>query len=467
MAKNGGEAVVVCSDKSMGIGITIWGIDTGDRLLHIPTCASAPHGLVCLRNQFLVASQIHKHGSVGGGAISMWPLNKPQQPIRSYPLEAIGPLSCTKDGVYLAGGALSGNVYLWEVANGKLLKTWRGHHRSLNCMLFSDDGSLLVSASDDGMICVWSMVGLLDMEDSQSFPSLLHYSMEHKSSITGLLTTSGSSNVVLISSSLDGSCKVWDLVLGKLMQTQVYPLAITAVVLHPAEQLFFSGSIDGRIFVNKLEIGLVENSLAAAEDKKSVIKGHKGAVTALTFSQAGLVSAFEDCTICIWDITNWAIIRRFDHKKGAVTNLAVIPQSSLLSVSNHRRVSNAFGVSSLDKYPQPPNSSKEKMPLLSSCHFLKGNQTTHSEQQICDTEEEFSPAAMQMKLETSLEHRMWATRMAKHVMEMNTHLQTRLLDLMQSGLLRSTSTEMDSPPTKKRETRMFDESPPFQGEEQP
>lgn len=43
--------------------------------------------------------------------------SQPQQPIRSYPLEAIGPLSCTKDGVYLAGGALSGNVYLWEVCN--------------------------------------------------------------------------------------------------------------------------------------------------------------------------------------------------------------------------------------------------------------------------------------------------------------------------------------------------------------
>lgn len=31
-------------------------------------------------------------------------------------MEAIGPLSCTKDGIYLAGGALSGNVYLWEVS---------------------------------------------------------------------------------------------------------------------------------------------------------------------------------------------------------------------------------------------------------------------------------------------------------------------------------------------------------------
>lgn len=41
---------------------------------------------------------------------------QPQPPVRSYPMEAIGPLSCTKDGVYLAGGALSGNSYIWEVS---------------------------------------------------------------------------------------------------------------------------------------------------------------------------------------------------------------------------------------------------------------------------------------------------------------------------------------------------------------
>lgn len=72
----GGEALVVCSDKNMGTGITIWALETGNHLLHIPTCASSPQGLLCLRSQFLVASQIHKHGSVGGGAIFIWPLNK-------------------------------------------------------------------------------------------------------------------------------------------------------------------------------------------------------------------------------------------------------------------------------------------------------------------------------------------------------------------------------------------------------
>ncbi|XP_059444284.1 protein ROOT INITIATION DEFECTIVE 3-like isoform X1 [Corylus avellana] len=480
----GGDALVVCSDKSLGIGITIWDVDTGDHLLHIPTCASPSHGLLCLRKQFLVASQIHRHGSVGGGAIFIWALNKPQLPLRSYPVEAIVPLSCTKDGIYLAGGALSGNAYLWEIASGRLLKTWQAHDKSLNCLLFSNDDSLLISGSNDGMICVWSVISLLDMADSGSLPSLLHYSSEHRSSVTGLLNTSGSSSSVLVSSSLDGTCKVWDFVSGRLIQTQVYPVAITAIVLDPGEQLLFCGSVDGRIFVNRLDIGLLEDPFFVAQAQSVVLKEHNGAITALAFSESGLISASEDCTICMWDVVNWVIIRKFNHRKGAVTNLTVIPQSSLLSVSNHQRVSNQLQVSMLDKYPQPASSSKEKITLPSSCCSLKEKQisldfrsTDSLNQHISDFQlprfsfsvleygqKDGTPAAMQMKVETCIENRIWATRMTKHVMEMNKHLQSRLLDLMQCRLL--WPTEIDTPSSRKRKMLKI-ESPLLQGEEKP
>lgn len=69
-------ALAVCSDKNMGSGITISDVKTGETLLHIPTCASPPYGLFCLRNEFLVASQTRKEGSVGGGSIFIWSLNK-------------------------------------------------------------------------------------------------------------------------------------------------------------------------------------------------------------------------------------------------------------------------------------------------------------------------------------------------------------------------------------------------------
>lgn len=190
-------------------------------------------------------------------------------------MEAIGPVSCTKDGVYIAGAASSGNVYVWEVSSGRLLKTWRAHHKSLMCIIFSGDDSLLLCGFEDGIIYVWSLISLLDVDDSRSLPSVLHTLSEHQSSITGLVTRSCSTNSILISGSLDKTCKVWDLISGSVIQTRAYSESITAMTVDPVGQLLFSGSMDGRIFVNELEIGAMEDSLIPAEDQAVMLKGHK------------------------------------------------------------------------------------------------------------------------------------------------------------------------------------------------
>lgn len=69
--------------------------------------------------------------------------------------------------------------------------------------------------------------------------------------------------------------QVWDLGSGRLIQTQVYPQAVTAITFHPGEQLLFAGSIDGRIFVSPLKFLLLEDHFIVGEDQHSVLKGHK------------------------------------------------------------------------------------------------------------------------------------------------------------------------------------------------
>ncbi|XP_031738866.1 protein ROOT INITIATION DEFECTIVE 3 [Cucumis sativus] len=439
---NGGEsmALAVCSDRNMGLGITIWDVKTGQTLLHIPTCASPPYGFICLRNEFFVASQTRKEGSVGGGSIFIWSLNKPLPPVTSYTLETIGPLASTKDGVYLAGGTHSGNIHLWEVGSGELLKLWSGHHKPVKCVLFSWDDSFLITGSSDGMICVWSMISLLDVELVGNSQPIVYCLMEHNSSLTGLLTMSGCSMSIIISSSLDGSLKFWDLMSGMIRGTQAHIEGITAIVLHPTEQVLFSGTVDGQIFASRLEFGF-DNCITIRENQILAPKGHKGAITALAFSQMYLISASEDCTVCIRDISSQRIIQKLDHKKGRITNLVAIPRSSLISTSNRKRVSNQSSMSSLDKYPQPANLMKSTIPLFSSIQPLGENlnsirftSTSSLNQQILDMKTEGTSAAIQMKVETSLERRMWASRMTKEVMDMNNHLQSRLLDMMRIRL---------------------------------
>lgn len=71
---------------------------------------------------------------------------------------------------------------------------------------------------------------------------------------------------------------------------------------------------------------------------------------------------------------------------------------------------------------------------------------------------------MQMKVESSIANRMWAARMTKHIMEMNRHLQSRLLDLMQCRLF--WPPEIDSPISRKRR-KLLVASSLLQGEEEP
>lgn len=70
-----------------------------------------------------------------------------------------------------------------------------------------------------------------------------------------------------------------------------------------------------------------------------------------------------------------------------------------------------------------------------------------------------------MMVETSIESQAWATRMTKHVMEMNKHLQSRLLDMMQCRLLQDPPSASSSAATQKRK-KTNSESSSLGGEEQ-
>ncbi|KAK7291561.1 hypothetical protein RIF29_06803 [Crotalaria pallida] len=436
------KALVACSDENMKVGVSIWDINSGDTLLHIPTCASPPFGLLCLRNRYVVASQLNKQGSAGGGSVVVWSLNKPRQPILNYTIEAIGPLACTKDDIYLVGGAFSGNAYIWDVTSGKLLKTWRAHNESLNCMLFSDDGSILITGSNDGMICVWSMIGLLDVEESRSLPSLLNGFFGHRSTITGLLTLPNSYSSVLVSSSLDGTCKVWDFVCGRFIQGQIFSSPVTCIALNQGKGLLFYGIVNGTIIVNKLDIGLEECPLITFSQQFE-FKGHSGPITALTVCKTRLISGSEDCTICIWDVISRTIIRKFNLQKGRVTNLAVVMWSSMLSTSNNKKVPGQYIIPPLDKYSEPYSPFKGATTLISLCDLYKENQTCIDLRSMGllrhvmpSSQKADLPMTMtmQMKVETNIEQRMWAVKMAKHIMGINKQLKSQLLGMIQRRL---------------------------------
>jgi len=50
-------------------------------------------------------------------------------------------------------------VNLWQVADGRLLRTLQGHLETVTGVAFSSEGTLLASGSRDGTVRLWGVAG--------------------------------------------------------------------------------------------------------------------------------------------------------------------------------------------------------------------------------------------------------------------------------------------------------------------
>ncbi|KAG8085086.1 hypothetical protein GUJ93_ZPchr0010g10847 [Zizania palustris] len=264
------EVVLVVCAKDHDAGV-VYDINTGEKIMCINDCVAPPCGLALVDGYLLAASRSDKDQPIFGSAIYLWAPDKLKEVQKSYAVEAIGPIACSKDGVYLVGGAHSGHIYIWEIASGTLLKRWCGHTNAISCLVFSQDSSLLISGSIEGTVYTWPMVSLFQAE--QPWPNEvteIYPQNAHKASITGILTLLSGPCPMLVTSSLDGSCKVTDLTSGILLQTIMLSSSVTTIAVDPMEQFLLCGAGDAAIYVIK------KSGLIPFEDNCHILLGHKG-----------------------------------------------------------------------------------------------------------------------------------------------------------------------------------------------
>nr|AAM64848.1 unknown [Arabidopsis thaliana] len=348
--------ITVIASSSIDEGIGSWDLKTGTEQLQFKPCASPAHGLTAVGEKFLASSQLSARNT--SGSIFYWSWTKPQAEVKSYPVEPIKALAANNEGTYLVGGGISGDIYLWEVATGKLLKKWHGHYRSVTCLVFSGDDSLLVSGSQDGSIRVWSLIRLFDDFQRQQGNTLYEHNFnEHTMSVTDIVIDYGGCNAVIISSSEDRTCKVWSLSRGKLLKNIIFPSVINALALDPGGCVFYAGARDSKIYIGAIN--------ATSEYGTQVLGSvsEKGkAITCLAYCADGnlLISGSEDGVVCVWDPKSLRHVRTLIHAKGSrkcpVNNIQIV-RKTIVANSNKTQVSwksrGALIPPPLEKYERP------------------------------------------------------------------------------------------------------------------
>lgn len=212
---------------------------------------------------------------------------------------------------------LFGEARLWDVAEGKLLHTFRGHRDSILAVAISPDGEWLATGSYDRKVMIWNT------NTGEPVRTLAG----HNGAIFDVAFSPDGR--VLATASADATIKLWSVATGERLDTLSQPLeAQYCVAFSPDGSRVFAGGADSRIrawqlvSIDKPQINPILFSRYA----------HEAPVVRLSFSQNGqeLVSSAEDRTVKLWDAENLIQAHVFEAQSDIV--------NALDFVSNQRRI---------------------------------------------------------------------------------------------------------------------------------
>ena len=220
------------------------------------------------------------------------------------------------DGKLVASASEDHTVRLWDPASGASLQTLEGHSDSVRAAAFSPDGKLVASASNDGTVRLWDPVSGASLQTLKG----------HANSVrTVVFSPDGK---LVASASNDHTVRLWDPASGVSLQTLDGHLGLVgAVVFSPDGKLVASASNDHIVRLWDPASGVLLQTL----------EGHLGSVGAVVFSPDGklVASASDDCTVRLWDPASGASLQTLDGHLSSVGAVVFSPDGKLVASASY------------------------------------------------------------------------------------------------------------------------------------
>ncbi|XP_317330.4 WD repeat domain-containing protein 83 [Anopheles gambiae] len=220
---------------------------------------------------------------------------------------------------YIVSASLDKSVIYWDVSTGLPVRRLRGHAGGVTCIRFNEESSIAVSGSKDNTVACWDIrTRKLDAVQTMR---------EAKDCITALVV----SEHKIISSSLDGSIRQYDIRAGELVCDTI-GVPITYLVQTRDGQCLLAACSDGTI-------RLIDND---SGELLAEYKGHRvddytiecGIIAADT----KIISGSAEGAAIVWDLLEGKEVRRLRIGSEVVHSLAPHPTGSDILFARKRHL---------------------------------------------------------------------------------------------------------------------------------
>jgi WD40 repeat protein len=223
----------------------------------------------------------------------------------------IWPVAFSPDGHIFASGGDDQKVKLWDTNTGQCLANLQGHSGGIWSIAFSPDGHLLASSSEDHTVKLW------DTSSDQCLKTL----RGHSNRVTSVaFSTQGTT---LASGSDDQTVNLWDTNSGQCLKTmQVDNSGSKSVAFSPDCQTLASGCHNQIVRLFDVNTGQCLQTLY----------GHTDCVNSVAFSYDGrtLASSSDDQTVKLWDTSTGRCLTTLHGHNSRVWSVAFSPEGKML-----------------------------------------------------------------------------------------------------------------------------------------